>query len=152
MKKSHVQTICLAIVLSHFLILIPSVTAKKPLRCDLEMTLDWGLFQWIGTVSGDINGDITTTPRSASFPGSTEHFLETFEIETDNGVIISGYDEGVWNMKTGRFRTNGRITRVIDDSGEMSYLVGYRVHFSGVTGTLLDGVTPIEGSGSVRIY
>ncbi len=34
----------------------------------------------------------------------------------------------------------------------MSYLVGYRVHFSGVTGTVLDGETPIEGSGSVRIY
>jgi len=152
MNKSHVRTIYLAIVLSLFLILIPSVTAKKPLRCDMEMTFYWGPFQWIGTVSGDLDGDITITPSSASFPGSTEHFLETFEIVTDDGVIISGYDEGVWNLKTGRFRTNGRITRVIDDSGEMSYLVRYRVHFSGVTGALLDGETPIEGSGSVRIY
>jgi hypothetical protein len=117
----------------------------------MEITFDWGLFQWIGTISGDIVGVIVITPSSAIFPGSTEHFLETFEIVTGEGVVIRGYDEGVWNMKTGKFRSNGRITRVIDELGEMSYLVGYRVHISGVTGTDLSGV-PIPGSGSVRIY
>lgn len=152
MNKSHARTICLAVILSFFLILVPSVSAKKPLRCEMEITFPWDPYQWIGTVEGDIDGDIVITPSSAIFPGATEHFLETFEIVTDEGAIIRGYDSGVWNMKTGRFRTNGRITQVIDESGELLYLVGYKVHFSGVTTTVLDGVTPVEGEGSVRIY
>ncbi len=152
MEKSYRKTIYLTIIISLIIILIPNVLAKKPLRCEMEITFPWDPYQWEGTITGDINGEIVITPSMAIFPGATEHFLEIFEITTSDGVIIRGYDEGVWNFKTGKFRTNGVITEVIDESLELSYLVGYHIHIMGYTSTIIDGETPITGTASVRIY
>lgn len=152
MEKSYRKAIFFTIILSLIMLLIPNVVAKKPLRCEMEITFPWDPYQWQGNITGDINGVIVITPSKAIFPGATEHFIETFNITTDDGAIIEGYDEGVWNFKTGKFRTNGIITRVTDESGELSYLVGYNVHFMGYTTTILDGVTPINGTASIRIY
>lgn len=151
MKKKY-TVIGLALIMTAFLLLVPSATAKKPLKCEQVFEFDWDLYQWIGTLSGDITGEIVITPSAATFPGRTEHFIETFEITTDGGAIIRGYDIGIWNFNTGRFRTNGYVTQVIDDSGELLYLIGYHVHFQGVTTTVLDGITPLTGEGSIRIY
>ena len=110
---------------------IPAISQpNKPIRCQMQFQLDWDNYIWVGTVSGDIEGSIIVTPSSASFPGSTEHFLETWVITTQDGTI-EGYDEGVWSFKTFKVRTNGRVTRATDPA--WADLVGCKVHFMGST-------------------
>ena len=131
-KQIRRLIVLLAFTLAFTLVSVPVVPtqAKKPLRCETEIAFDWDLHQWIGTVSGDIEGSITFTPEGASFPGSTEHFFETWVIETDGGDVIKGSHEGVWSFKTFKFRTNGKVTSA---SGEWSHLVGRKVHTIGTT-------------------
>ena len=113
------------------LVSVPTFSAQpnKPLRCEVEVVFDWDLFQWIGTVTGDIAGDITFTLSEASFPGTTEHFFETWVIVTTDGEI-EGFDEGVWSFKTYKVRSNGKVTHA---TGDWAYLVGCNVRFRGET-------------------
>ena len=121
------------IALAFTLALLPAVTtqAKKPLKCEIEIKLDLINFQWIGAIYGDIEGTFIITPDpDPSFPGSTEHFLETWVIEPTAGGEIRLYQEGVWNFKTGRWRSNGMVTAA---SEGWEYLIGCNVHVRGVT-------------------
>ena len=121
------------LVLTLTLALIPTgvVLAKNPLKCEINIVLDLNLFQWNGTISGDIEGTFIITPDPLpSFPGSTEHFLETWVIEPAGGGEIRLYQEGVWNFKTGRWRSNGMVTAA---SGGYEHLIGCNVHVRGVT-------------------
>jgi len=67
---------------------------------------------WVRTVTGDITGSIVMMEGPATFPGMTEHFDETFTITTTDGVVIKGFDLGVYNLNTFKFRANGGITGV----------------------------------------
>jgi hypothetical protein len=141
-------TILVFTVMCLTLVSVPTVSAQpnKPLRCEVEMAFDWDSYQWIGTVSGDIEGSITFTPEGATFPGSTEHFFETWVIETDGGDVIKGYHKGVWSFKTFKFRTNGKVTSA---SGEWSHLVGRKVHSIGTTSPF--PAEEITGEGTFQI-
>lgn len=102
------------------------------LHCTLAADVVWEPTpHWVGTVSGDISGSIVMMENPATFPGMTEHFNESFTITTTDGIIIKGYDLGVYNLKTFKFRANGGITEV--SSPDMQSLVGYKLHEMGTT-------------------
>jgi len=61
--------------------------------------------------------------------GKVAHFHEHFVIYRD-GASISGYDDGLWNFSTWKFRAEGRVTEA---TGKWSYLVGYKFHEMGTT-------------------
>jgi len=121
--------------------------AKKPLRCNISIALDWDLFQWNGTITGDVVGNFTIFPDpDPSFPGILEHYVETWVVETDEGTLEI-IQRGVWSFKTFKFKSNGKV---IDASGDWEYLLGSPVHVRGVT-TEFDPPNPINGMGKLRI-
>jgi hypothetical protein len=131
----QIKRLIVLLALAFILALVPAGTAQpnKPLRCELEMDLFWTTpLHWEGTVTGDIVGTITVTELPPSFPGKTEHFSEIFEIVTANG-LIRGVDEGVWNMKTYKWRANGQVTEA---TGIWADLVGCHLHEMGTTSPL----------------
>ena len=110
-----------------------SAHAVKPLKCGISITLVWTdtEFYWDGSITGEIEGTFIITPDPApSFPGSTEHFLETWVIEPTGGGEILLYQEGVWNFKTGKWRSNGMVTAA---SEGWEHLIGCNVHVRGMT-------------------
>ena len=121
---------------------VPGVRAQddEPMRlvCTFEADVVWEPTPyWTGTVSGDISGSLLLMENPATFPGKTEHFNESCTITTNDGVIINGFDLGVYNLKTFKFRANGGITDV--SSPEWEYLEGYHMHYSGTTTPLVIG-------------
>jgi hypothetical protein len=119
------------------------------LVCTFEADVVWASTPyWTGTVSGDISGSIILMENPATFPGITEHFDESFTITTTDGVIIKGYDLGVYNLNTFKFRANGGVTEVSSPAWE--YLVGYNMHFSGTTTPLVIGGA-VHGTGTIAL-
>ena len=150
MKQVKRLTVLLALALAFTLALVPVGTAqaKKPLRCEISIELDWDLFQWNGTITGDIEGDFIIFPDpDPSFPGILEHYVETWVIETDEGSI-EVIQEGVWSFKTFKFKSNGWVT---DATGTWAYLLGSDVHVRGVTTEFLGPPHPISGTGKMWI-
>jgi len=150
--------ILIALALIFAFIAAPPVSAKpkKVLKCELYIELNWGWFKgvspytWTGRVSGDINGEIhITLANPPRFTGKTEHFYEIWEIVTDDGHVIRGYDEGVWHFSNFKWVANGKVTYV---TGEWSYLVGYNMHYSGTTTELpVPPGTPVSGTSKLQI-
>ena len=62
--------------------------------------------------------------------GKVSHFHEHFEIVPLGGGSIKGYDDGLWNWSTWKFRAEGRVTEATE---KWSYLVGYKFHEMGTT-------------------
>jgi len=155
--------VLLALALTFTLALVPAgtVQAKKPLKCELFIELNWdwegfpwgtpgSKYTWIGTVWGDINGDFYVTLSEASYPGKTEHFSETWIIENETeGWVIEGFDEGVWKMSNFKWLANGGVTSA---TGTWSYLVGSNMQYSGTTTEFpVPYGTPVNGTGKMHI-
>ncbi len=147
--------VCMATLLP--MLLMPAVSAQpeETLRSELFAELNWDWvgfggtspYTWIGTVWGDINGDLYITLTGASFPGKVELFSETWIIVTDDGEIIEGFDEGVWRFANFKWVANGQVTRA---TGGWSYLVGYDMHYSGTTTEFpVPFGTPVNGTGTL---
>ena len=87
---------------------------------------------WFGEVEGcSLDGTISFNEQVYVDPiGKTLHFSEDFKIMPASGGEIIGYDLGVWNLTTGKFRSNGYVTSASD---EWADLVGYKFHEMGVT-------------------
>jgi len=124
--------VCMVALLS--MLSMPAVSAQpmKPLRCLMVITFDPNLPDphWIGTVIGDINGKIEFWEQPENYVvGKTEHFFEKFLITTADGMI-EGFDGGVWNFPTFKFRANGWVTVA---SSDWAYLIGYKMHEIGTT-------------------
>jgi hypothetical protein len=106
----------------------------EPLRCTFELSIDLSLPNphWQGTVSGDMEGEMSLYERFADnyVVGATEHFFEDFVISTDNGDI-TGNDMGIWNFATFKFRAHGFVTDATSDG--LEYLVGYKAIMTGFT-------------------
>ena len=120
----------------------PSARAQdddaERLVCAFEADVVWEPTPyWTGTVTGDISGSIIIMENPATFPGKTEHFDESWTITTADGVVLKGYDLGVYNLKSFKFRANGEVTEVSSPAWE--FLVGYQMHFSGTTTPLVIG-------------
>lgn len=137
-------------VLSLLFAAVPAVSATstelKPIRCSADMAFnEWspGDMYWKGSIYGcSIAGTMKITELPALFPGKTEHFFEEFQISTDTGTI-SGADSGVWSFVTYKFRANGWVTA---GTGSLEYLIGYKVHLSGVSSPW-PGDLPITATG-----
>lgn len=139
------------------LTLIPVVSAHpiKPSYADVDLTFNWVVGTWTGTITGDIEGIFEVTPAWAIFPGGdpaalpppgmTEHFGENWVITTAVGTIEI-YDEGVWTFNTFKFRANGWVT---DATGAYVDLIGAKVQIKGST-TALDPPNPVYGTGIMR--
>jgi hypothetical protein len=129
--------LCMVALLS--MLCMPAVYSERPvtLKSEVFIQLNWDWvgfggsspFTWIGTVSGDINGDFYVSLVSASFPGKTEKFSETWIIETTDGGL-AGFDEGTWSFINFKWGANGAITSATES---YSYLVGYDMRYSGTT-------------------
>ena len=112
---------------------MPAVWAEpmQPLMCEvvLQLNEEPNGYTWFLTITGDIVGTGGITLIDASFPGITEHYCETWHIDTDQG-IIEGYQEGVWSFKSFEFKSNGYVTVATED---WEYLLGSDMHVRGVT-------------------
>lgn len=119
------------------------------LLCTFEADVVWEPTPyWSGTVTGDISGSLILMENPATFPGKTEHFNESLTITTTGGALIKGYDLGVYNLNTFKFRANGGITEV--SSSAFDYLVGYNMHYSGTTTPLVIG-GPVHATGTIML-
>jgi hypothetical protein len=132
---------------------MPGIKAQsdepKQLMCTFELDVVWEPApHWVGTVSGDISGSMVLTENPATFPGMTEHFDESFTITMTDGVVIKGYDLGVYNLNTFKFRANGGITEV--SSQNLQYLVGYNLHEMGTTTPFVIG-GEVHGTGIMML-
>jgi len=156
MKKMLMSSFLMCTIALLTLLSTPSVSAQpnKPLRCEvyIELNWDWAGFggtspyTWTGTISGDIEGNVTLTLISATFPGKTEHYEETWHIETAVGSIEI-YQKGVWSFKTFKFKSNGYVTAA---TGDWGYLVGAKVHVRGVTSPFpVPFGTPVTGEATM---
>ncbi len=125
---------------------VPAVSAEKPLMCTIEADLINEPLGWSGTIAGDTTGTFQILENPATFPGTTEHFSESMTITTTDGVVIKGYDLGVFNLKMFKFVANGAITEV--SSPGMEWLVGYELHFWGTADLT---VNPWHVTGTVRM-
>lgn len=133
----------------------PAVSAAssepKPIRCIVDVAYnDWGGgdWYWTGPIYGcSISGTIKMWELPPFFAGSTEHYFEEFLITTNTGTI-SGTDAGVWNFGTFKFRSNGWVTA---GTGDLEYLVGYKVHQMGVTSPW-PGELPITADGAEMTF
>ncbi len=131
----------------------PGVRAQdeqaERLVCAFEADVVWEPTPyWTGTVSGDISGSIVIMENPANFPGITEHFDESWTITTTDGVVIKGYDLGVYNLNMFKFRANGEATEASSPAWE--FLVGYQMHFSGTTTPLVIG-GDVHATGSIAL-
>jgi hypothetical protein len=95
-----------------------------------------------------ITGTIVIVEQPATFPGMTEHFSELFTIMTTDGVVIKGWDMGVYNLNMFKFRANGAVTEV--SSPDWQWLVGYELHESGTTTPLVIG-GEVHGTGTMML-
>lgn len=107
----------------------------KQINCDqfIAVYLSDPEPHWRGTLSGcALDGAAVHywgQPESWE-SGYVLHFHEHFEIYPQGGGYIKGYDDGLWNYSTWKFRAEGRVTEA---SPEWSYLIGYKFHEMGTT-------------------
>jgi hypothetical protein len=128
MNAKTITTLTLTLLIGGILIAPVAAQPHKPLNCELQMNLFWTTpLHWEGSVTGDVEGTITVTELPPSFPGKTEHFSETFEIATADG-LIRGVDKGVWSFVTFKWRAVGQITEATgiwaDTIGEKVFEIG----------------------------
>jgi len=142
MKRKAIETMVTILFLTFAFLALPlaSVSAQpmKPLRCEVSCSIDWGLPGWKGTVTGDIEGEITYTldVSTAWVKDDIEHFYETWVIVTDEGTI-SGFNEGIYMLKNKyMWVANGRVTSA---TGDWAYLVGCEEHELGTTTSFIPG-------------
>ena len=157
-RKVITRTMTILLALAFTLVSVPASSAQpnKPLRCEMYLELNWDWvgfggtsdYTWIGTVSGDIEGDMYVTLIGATFPGILEHYEETWEIVTDDGSI-EVYQKGVWSFKSFKAKSNGYVT---DATGDWAHLDGADVHMRGVTSEFpVDPPTPVTVEGTAWI-
>ncbi|MEA2058337.1 MAG: hypothetical protein U9O63_06425 [Actinomycetota bacterium] len=174
MKRRLLLLLAIVVVLST--VIAAPVSAKEPLRGDQVMTLnqdDQGNFglhgcpeiAWFGTVVfDDTTYGMALYPIGSVFPGTTQHWEETWKIFTDEfmvaggelddcepgDVVLSGWDKGVIAFVTPKFHSLGVVE---DASSPFEEWSGRRLHQDGVVGLVsVAGLEDVFGfTGSVRL-
>jgi hypothetical protein len=140
MRKKNV-VLYIAIVFALTMVIAPLVTAKPNnlLNGDVYIELQWDFdgpggtqpYSFIGTVSGDIDGDLYITLLEAWFPAlGVEHFTEYWRIEPYSGGYIEGENKGKWTMSNFKWVANGEVTGA---SLEYDHLIGSKWQYGGTT-------------------
>jgi len=149
--RSRLVTLALVAVVAGCMLALPAVAqadSEDIYRQEVHISNNLKPPMWLGTVSGDINGSVKFQPQPAYsyVVGSVKHFYEIFTITTISGDVISGYDVGVWNFSTFKFRAQGWVTSA---TGAWAHLVGYKYHEMGVTTEFPPPTGVITGTGSM---
>jgi hypothetical protein len=157
-RKSITMLMTIALLaftaLALMLVSVPAVSAKT-LECNLTIIYNVypdagpnhpGVYlYWKGEITGGITGTVYFWETAKNFiVGKNEHYFEDFYIDLGTGWI-SGYDNGVWNFATFKFRAHGRVTAA---SENYAYLIG---NFFFEEGTTTDPFTmglPVTGIGA----
>ena len=137
-KKVVLYTV---IVLALTMVIAPLVSAGTDnlLNGDVYIELQWDFvgfggtnpYSFIGTVSGDIEGDLYVSLLEAWFPApGVEHFTEYWRIEPFSGGYIEGENKGKWTMSNFKWVGNGEVTGA---SLEYENLIGSKWQYSGTT-------------------
>jgi len=155
-KKVAVAVLAFALSMM-FVAVAPAVSAKT-LKCDQVIVVtDWGVagpnpdhpetVYWKGTITGALSGTVYYWENMPDpyIVGKVMHFSEDFYIDFGNGWV-SGYDLGLWNFATFKFRATGWVT---DASENCEYLIGSKFHEEGFTTN--PDVLPIIGTGTCFI-
>jgi hypothetical protein len=120
-----------------------------PLRLTMEVYFNPAVFTdptqpiWVGTVSGDITGEMwfwATGPIPPKDVGKVHFFTEDWLIIDGDGDKIQGIDKGLTGFANWKFRMNGLVT---DATGKFANLIGHHVHMHGQiewTIVLVEGV------------
>jgi hypothetical protein len=129
------------IIVALTMVITPIVTAKSNnlLNGDVYIELQWDFdgpggtqpYSFIGTVSGDIEGDLYITLLEAWFPApGVEHFTEYWRIEPETGGYIEGENKGKWTMSNFKWIANGEVTGA---SEKWEHLIGSKWQYGGTT-------------------
>lgn len=125
----------------------------EPLICTLNLSFDAAAENphWQGSISGAIVGSMEMWEQPNNFVvGATEHYFENFTITTTSGDVIKGFDKGIWNFGTYKFRAQGPVTEA---SGDWAFLVGYDTHSKGFTSAFppVPPSTVVTGTGTMTL-
>ena len=159
MRKMLFASLVAAMFATISMLSVTAVSAQddesEPLQCAVTLVFDVSLppadWHWEGPISGDITGTMYLYEKSDNFVvGNTEHFFEDFVIKTSSGDVIKGIDQGIWTMKTLKFRDHGSVTEA---SGASEFLVGWNVHTMGVTTAFppIPPSTSVIGTGTLTL-
>jgi len=152
MKKAALAVLTLVILMS-VVAIVPVVMANTLRGNQIICMNDYGVpgphpdhstetTYWKGTITGDLTGTSYYWESPDNYViGNVMHFFEDFYIDLGDGWI-SGYDVGVWNFATFKFRASGWVT---DASPNYEYLIGCKFHEEGVTSV---PTPPITGIGT----
>ncbi len=142
--------------------MVQTAQAKKPLYCTtdyyfvghLGITDDDGrLLAWIGTVSGDINGEIYwymfILDRTST---QVTHFANDrwYIFDSDDNLLLSGDEKGTTTVRHGKnsvWRSNGQV---LYTNEEFEIWMGRSVHMGGHFTWQAPG-WPDVGTGYIRI-
>ena len=155
MKK--VAVVVLALALSTTLMVVTPAVSAKTLKCDQTIYYnDYGgpgphpghlgeNGYWKGEITGALTGTIYFWEKMCDpyIVGKVMHFSEDFYIDLGSGEWVSGYDTGLWNFATLKFRASGWVTAA---SENCEYLIGCKFHEEGFTTN--PDVLPIVGTGT----
>ena len=127
------KTLSVFVLVVSMLVVAPTLRADSVLRGTMDLTfhpenLPDGPI-WIGTISGDINGDMSFINTGGAYRGSSEHFWEKWLITGTGGNMLAGTDKGVVVYANLTYRMNGEVTEA---TGDWAYLLGRPIHASGV--------------------
>ncbi len=140
---------------------IGMVQAKTPLYCTTDYVFvghlgtfddDGRLLCWIGTVSGDINGEINWWMffyTKAQVTHFADDIWEILDSETGE-VLLRGDEKGTTTIRHGKnsvWRSNGIV---LEAYGDFEIWVGRHVHMGGHFTWIVPGF-PDSGSGILRI-
>jgi len=161
------KLICFLLTLALLLTLAPAGMGENPkpapsLVATVEYCFvgDLGIFDpdgrllgYVGTISGDIEGDISWwVVVPTKIVGQTNHYVTKWEVYDPTGVLImAGYDAGVTTVRHGNnsvWRENGTV---IEANAEFESWIGRHVHQEGhFTWDPATGF-PDEGWGTFRV-
>ena len=159
MKKTVIVVSALAMLM--LIVAVAPAVSAKTLKCDQTIYYDdHGVpgpnpnhpetFYWKGEITGAFTGTCYYWETAKNYVvGKVEHFFEDFYIDLGDGWV-AGYDNGVWNFATFKFRSTGRIT---DASANYAYMIGCKFHEEGTTTDPGPGFTelPIIGTSTCFI-
>ncbi len=148
--------ISLALVFT--LMLVPAVSAMKPLIGSMELDFFLDNPVWRGTITGDISGKMyfynigTGKPFDPELRGNAIFFGEIWLItDEEDNMLLTGTDEGVVSLGGSEYRMNGVVT---DAASQWSYLIGRNVHMSGYITWQVHpefGIIPATAPGTFRV-
>lgn len=138
-RISHIVMVIMALAIG----LVPQVASagnSSPVYLDFNKSIVDPAGVWQGTVSGDIEGDLTTVLTDLRVTGPIWHVEFDWIIDSeDDNYDFTAHLTGVLNTETGGVVMNGNV---VD-----GYLLGAQVHEAG---QLVDPVT-LSFEGSIRI-